>query len=70
MDPDKGKRLAFNFTDPCQELTRYLLQTMLGFDNADQEEELLRPFISADRASCSWFLGPGCVSTASDDYEC
>ena len=54
-DSDKDKSLAFNFTDPCQELTMNLLQTMRGFDHAVQEEELLRPFIWADRASCSWF---------------
>ena len=69
VDPDKDKSLAFSFTDSCQELTRNLLQTMRGFDYADQEEALLRPFIGADRASCSWYLGPRCVSTACDHYE-
>ena len=63
MDLDKDKSLAFSFTDPCEELTRNLLQTMRGFDYGDQEEELLRPFIWADRASCSWFWGPRCVSS-------
>ena len=49
---DKDKSLAFNFTDPCQELTRILLQTERVFDYADQEEELLRPYFLP---SCSWF---------------
>ena len=30
-DSDNDKSLAFNFTDPCQELTGNLLQTMKGF---------------------------------------
>ena len=55
VDSDKDKRLAFKFTDPCQELTKNLLQTMRGFDYVDQEEELLRSFNWADRGSCSWF---------------